>query len=106
MPEYDNRNSGLLFKSTADHPNAPAFSGFWTDENNNQIKIKAYWSKKPDKNGNDFLQISVDTFEKTDRNSDMWPEKQEVPVLGEVEEDGTIKYDDVTNKDLLDNIPF
>jgi hypothetical protein len=63
MPEYDNTNSGLLFKSTSEHPKAPAFSGFWTDENNNQIKIKAYWSKNPDKNGNLFLQVSEDKFE-------------------------------------------
>lgn len=63
MADFDNRNSGLLFKSTSDNPKAPAFSGFWKDENNNEIKIKAYWSKNPDKHGNNFLQVSRDTFE-------------------------------------------
>lgn len=86
--QYDNRNSGLLFKSKSDNSKAPAFSGFWTDENNNQIKVKAYWSKNPDKNGNNFLQISVDTFEKTDR-------QQLVPIVGEIDEQGNINLDDI-----------
>ena len=113
MPEYDNRNSGLLFKSTSNHPNAPAFSGPWTDENNNQMQIKAYWSKKPDKNGNLFLQVSKDTYEKseqpTGKESPAWQKAreklgpQEVPVAGTIEDDGTINYDEPIN---LDDIPF
>ncbi len=115
MAEYDNRNSGLLFKSTSDHEKAPAFSGFWTDENNEQIKIKAYWSKNPDKHGNLFLQISKDTYEpKSGKDSPAWrdagarlkkdvTENQQVPIIGTIEPDGTINYDEPLD---IDSIPF
>lgn len=91
MPDYDNTNSGALFfeqdKKSDKHPD---YKG------SINVNGKEYWISawdKISKKGTNFISLSVQ--EKTDRKDDMWPTKQEVPIVGEIDEQGNINLDDI-----------
>lgn len=95
MPDYDNTNTFALFPNKDKKEDKDRDFGGTIN-----IDGKEYWL-----NGYNRSKGIIGGYvkEKTDRKDDMWPTKQEVPVLGTVEPDGTIQYDDPIN---LDNIPF
>lgn len=102
MPDYDNKNTGILFfNEDKKSEKAPDLSGFWTDENGYEMKIKGYY-RQSNKTGKRFISISQDTFEpQTDRptgkDSDSWKAARE-----------KFKKDDVTDTQEIniDDIPF
>lgn len=98
MPEYEHKiNTGTLFtnkfKKGESHPDFTGKANI-----NGDMKDLSMWFNK-EKN---YYYIKInEPYAKP--QSDMWPAKQKVPVLGTVEEDGTINYNDPIN---MDDIPF
>lgn len=57
MTQYDNSNSGVLFKNDKQNERQPDYRGSWTDANGNEYWLSA-WIKKSQK-GESFMSLSA-----------------------------------------------
>ena len=58
MTEYDNSNSGVLFKNTKKHTEKhPDYTGSWTDENGVEHWLSAWISTS--KSGSTYMRLSA-----------------------------------------------
>jgi len=59
MSEYDNRNSGVLFKSRRKNSDKhPDYTGTWTDENGTEHWLSA-WINTSKRDGSKFMSLSA-----------------------------------------------
>ncbi len=111
MPEYDNTNTGALFENDKQgNPKRPDYKG------SINVDGKDYWLSmwdKVGKSGKAYYSLSIQPKE-SGKDSQAWrdagarlkkdvTENQQVPIIGTIEPDGTINYDEPLD---IDSIPF
>ena len=84
--EYDNRNSGALFKNDKQNDRQPDYRGSFTDANGNEFWVSS-WIKVSGKTGEKFMSLS------------MTPKEAQAPVQKPVQQP-------VADMAFDDDVPF